>query len=385
MRLVTCLCAIALFLPGCTGGSDRETMPPDGDEAVQIWVHPETLSPAVRMPIDFKAESREVAWGLGAAASSVLRYEPSAGESGAFGLGDDPPVEVIRPARLAVAQNVGVFVFDDSTGMLDLFSPSGQHLRGFDPGLRPSILEVALRPLGLTFGVLTAADANTPTLTVVQTDFRGLGTDTLLSAGVGPESLRGAAAVAGELVAAPALSGLWVFARAMSDTVFEVSGAGPSRKLVLPETDPFRAGVLADLQQEVLWVVAPRPTGGLGYEAYDISGAGDDGIIDGAGAYLGFRTTPPSFTAKAAFDGTVSGWWRGERGVFVPKGYDMRIEDLRLRADGARVIRDARRAASAEEWMRAIESAEDAAQQAEADDAEDPDEEEEPNGDVELE
>jgi len=71
--------------------------------------------------------------------------------------------------------------------------------------------------------------------------------------------------------------------------------------------------------------------------------------------------------------------------VFVPKGYDMRMEDLRLRADGARVIRDARREANAEEWMRAVESAEEAAQQAEPDDAEDPDEEEEPSGDVTLE
>lgn len=376
---------MALSLQGCTGQGDRQTTPPDGDEAVEIWVHPETVSPAVRRPIDFKAESRDVSWGLGAAASSVLRYEPSSGESGAFGLGDDPPLEVIRPARLAVAENAGVFVFDDSTGMLDLFSPSGQHLRGFDPGLRPSILEVALRPLGLTFGVLTVTDDTIPTLTVVQTDFRGLGADTLLSAGVGPESLRRAPAVGGELVAAPALSGLWVFAKAMSDTVFEVSGAGPSRKLVLPETDPFRAGILADLQQEILWVVGPRPTGGLGYEAYDISGAGGDGVIEGAAAYLGFRTTPPSFLAKAAFDGTVSGWWRGERLVFVPKGYDMRIEDLRLRADGARVIRDARRAANVEEWMRAIESAEEAARQAEPDGEEDPDQEEEPSGDVELE
>jgi hypothetical protein len=308
---------MALALQGCTGQDARESMPPDGDEAVEMWVHPETLSPAVRRPVDFKAESRDVAWGLGAGASSVLRYEPSRGESGTFGLGDDPPLEVVRPARLAVAENAGVFVFDDSTGMLDLFSPSGQHLRGFDPGLRPSILEVALRPLGLTFGVLTVTD------------------DTI--AGVGPESLRGAAAVGGELVAAPALSGLWVFAKAMSDTVFEVSGAGSSRKLVLPETDPFRAGVLADLQQEILWIVAPRPTGGLGYEAYDISGAGDDGIIDGAAAYLGFRTTPPSFLAKAAFFRVVA------RGTRCVRAQGLRYADRRPAPASGWSARDSRR------------------------------------------
>jgi len=49
------------------------------------------------------------------------------------------------------------------------------------------------------------------------------------------------------------------------------------------------------------------------------------------------------------------------------------------------VIRDARRAANVEEWMRAIESAEEAARQAEPDGEEDPDQEEEPSGDVELE
>ena len=112
---------MALALQGCTGQGDRQTMPPDGDEAVEMWVHPETLSPAVRRPIDFKAESRDVAWGLGAGASSVLRYEPSRGESGTFGLGDDPPLEVVRPARLAVAEEKSAAIDDVNQAMAAVF------------------------------------------------------------------------------------------------------------------------------------------------------------------------------------------------------------------------------------------------------------------------
>jgi hypothetical protein len=157
---------------------------------------------------------------------------------------------------------------------------------------------------------------------------------------------------------------LWVFSRTALDTVFEVSSAGPQRKLVLPETDSVRVGALADLQQEILWVVEPRSTGGLGYEAYDISGPGDDGIIDGAEAYLGFRTTPLHFVAKVAFDGSVSGWWRGERGILAPKGFDMRVEELRAGAPSAPATREAQREARANQWARVLKAAEEAKEEA---------------------
>jgi hypothetical protein len=122
--------------------------------------------------------------------------------------------------------------------------------------------------------------------------------------------------------------------------------------------------VLADLQQGILWIVTPRLTGGLIYEAYDISDDGDDGIIEGGQAYLGARTTPLFFSAKVAFDGSVSGWWRGERGVYTPRGYDMRIDELREGADGARQTREAWRAATAAEWTRALQVLEEADEEA---------------------
>jgi len=329
-------------------------------EAVEIWAHPDSVGIAVHAPLDFKAASRSVVWAIDGVAGGVMRYKPAEGEHGVFGFMDRPPEQVVSPARLAVAENTGLFVFDDSTGMVDLYSPGGQHLRGFDPGLRPSILEVSLRPLRLTYGVRAFTDDSIPTLAIIQTDFLGQNPDTLLSPDVGPETLRDAPAVRGSLVSTPSVSGLWVFSKTASDTVFEVSGAGSQRKLVFPETDTMRVGVLADLQQEILWVVEPRPTGGLGYEAYDISGPGDDGIIDGAAAYLGLRTTPLFFVAKVAFDGSVSGWWRGERRALAPKGYDMRIEELREGAASAPATRQAQREATANQWVEVLQAVEEA-------------------------
>lgn len=362
-----CLCAPTLSVAGCTAERDAAGVSQEESDlaAVEIWAHPDSVGMTVYTPLDFKAASRNVVWAIDRIAAGVLLYEPLEGVHGAFGVQEHPPAQVVSPARLAVGENIGVFVFDDSTGMVDLYSPGGQHLRGFDPGLRPSILEVSHRPLRLTYGVRTFATDSIPTLTIVQTDFLGHNPDTLLSREAGPETLRDAPAVGGRLITAPSASGLWVFSRAVSDTVFEVSGFGPSRKLVLPEADTLRAGILADLQQEILWVAAVRPRGGLEYEAYDISGSGsEDQIIDGTRTYLGTRTTPLHFVAKAAFDGSVSGWWRGENEIFSPRGYDMRVEELRNGAQSAWAERAPRRAASAREWeviLRAAAAAREAA------------------------
>jgi hypothetical protein len=359
------VCAASAVLQGC-GEGEREGSAPDegaeaGNAAVEIWAHPDTMGIDVYTPLDFKAASRNVVWAIDRFAAGVLRYDPSNGEYGIIGLQDRPPAEIVSPARLAIAQDAGFFVFDDSTGMVDLYSPGGQHLRGFDPGLRPSILEVSRDPLRLTYGVRTFSGSDTiPTLSVIQSDFLGQHRDTLLSPEVGPESLRHLKALRRNVVVTPAMSGLWAFATAMSDTVFEVTSSTPERKLVLPETDSMRIGVIADLQQQILWVLSPRPLGGLDYEAFDISGQGDGGIIDGRSAYLGARTTPVGFSAQAAFDGTVSGWWRGERRVFAPMGFDMRVDALRERVETARAERDSRRAAIASDWQRLVAAADSA-------------------------
>jgi hypothetical protein len=355
---------LVLSVPGCATDRSEEPAAPEMDiEAVELWAHPDTLGIEVYAPLDFKAASRDVVWAIDGVARGIMRYRPSVGEYGVFGFLDQPPAEVASPARLAIAENTGVFVFDDSTGMVDLYSPGGQHLRGFDPGTRPSIFEVSRRPLLLTYGARTFANDSIPTLTVIQTDFLGQNADTLLSPDVGPETLRDAPAVRGRLVSTPAVGGLWIFSRTATDTVFELTGVGPERRLVLPEADTLRAGILADLQQEILWIVSPRPEGGLEYEAYDLSTEAVDGIINGAQAYLGVRTTPPPFTGQVAFDGSVSGWWRGERSVYSPRGFDMRIDELREGAGAARETRAARRAAIAETWAAVLRAADEAREQ----------------------
>jgi hypothetical protein len=359
--LVLGLGVVALSLQACGRDTGREyPLAAEADfGAVEIWAHPDTVGVDVYSPQDFKAASRSVAWAIDGIARGVMRYEPGEGKHGIFGFQERPPAQVVSPARLAIAENTGVFVFDDSTGMVDLYSPGGQHLRGFDPGLRPSILEVSRRPLRLTYGVRAFADDSIPTLVVIQTDFLGQNPDTLLSPDVGPETLRAAPAVRGGLIATSSISGLWIFSRMATDTVFEV-GSGTARKLALPEADSMRAGILADLQQEILWVASARPEGGLEYEAYDISGPGDNGVIDGNQAYLGVRTTPLSFVGRVAYDGSVSGWYRGERGVYAPRGFDMRVEELRDNVESARATRVERRTATADLWVRTLQAVEDA-------------------------
>jgi hypothetical protein len=346
-----------LLATACTAETDSGPVV-DGDEAVEIWAYADTVGVRVYTPLDLKSAGRDVAWGVDGISGTVIRYEASEGTSGVIGLRDSPPAQIVKPARLAVGEVEGIFVYDDSTGMVDLYSPGGQHLRGFDPGLRPSILEISHRPLRLTYGVRTFGTDSIPTLSVIQTDFRGASPDTLLSPDAGPESLRDAPAVRTQLVSTPATGGLWIFAAAISDTVFEVAGSGSSRKLVLPEADTLRSGILADLQQEILWVAVPRPEGGLYYEAYDISGDAD--TIDGAQVYLGVRTTPEFFIPTSAYDGTVTGWWRSPNAVHAPRAYDMRIDALREGIEEARAVRTARRDRLASDWELAIQRLEEA-------------------------
>lgn len=340
---------LAAGLSAC-GRSSNEM--PGFEEAVELWTHPDTLGIDVYAPMDLKLASRDVAWGLDQRWKLVMRFEPREGEFGVFGFLDRPPVEVVEPVRLAVSENQGIFVYDDSTDLVGLFTPDGQHVRSFDPGFRPAIFEASRQPLRLTFGIPAADADGIPHLTVIQTDFRGLNADTLLGPDHGPEVLREVAAVEGNLIASPSAGGLWLYSRELPDTVFELSANGTGRRLVLPEADPRRVGILADLEQEILWVVAPRPPGGLLYEAYDISVGAPDGVIDGATTYLGVRTTPFDYRPKVAYDGVVGGWHRLPRGAFVPRAYDMLVEDLRTGAEDARRGRTAWRDTIDAEWER---------------------------------
>lgn len=321
---------------------------PVTDEAVELWTHPDSIGYPIAGPLDLKAASRSEVWGLDRYFSSVFRFGPSVAAYGHFGIQDTPPSEVANPVRLAVTESSGVVVFDDSTGMVDFYTPSGQHIRGFDPGFRPAFIEVAHEKLRLTFGHTAVDDEGWPRLVVIQTDFMGAKPDTLLAEHVGPEALRSVYAAGGSLTVSPSLSGLWVLARDVPDTVFEVTSSIPARKIVLPEFDVLRGGVIADVQEQIVWLLSPHPAGGVDYEAFDVSRGQE--VIDGSEAYLGARTTPDGFTPKVAREGLVLGWWNFDGDRVVPRAYNMRLDDLRANASDARAQRDKRRGAIAAQW-----------------------------------
>lgn len=357
----------------CAGCEDSGEDPAVRDEAaVELWTHPDTVGIEIFAPVELKAASRDVAWGIDRIAAAIMRFEPRAGEFGVFGFLGAEPTEVAAPMRLAVTRTAGVVAYDDSTGMVDFYTPGGQHVRGFDPGIRPAILEVARSPLRLTFGSTAVSEDSVPRLVVIQTDFLGENRDTLLTADVGPETLRGITARAGNLTAAPSESGLWLYAREVPDTVFEVAGSGPGRKMVLPEADTMRVGVIADLDEQILWLLARRPEGGLDYEAFDVSSTGAGEVIEGGQRYLGARTTPQGFVGKVAAEGAIIGWWNARSTLVVPRAYDMRLADLRAVAEAARAARGDRRRQLARNWellleemRRAEEASEEAGEPAE--------------------
>ena len=327
-------------------------VPPEGpdEEAVEIWSHPDSVGIEIYAPMDLKAESRDVAWGLDRVADAIMRFEPAAGQFGVFGFLSSEPSQVADPIRLAVSESAGIIAYDDSSRSVDLFTFGGQHVRGFEPGFRPSILEVARRPLRLTFGIVSVSEDSVPRMTVIQTDFLGENPDTLLGPGSGPESLRTVTARRGLLSATPSESGLWLYSAEVPDTVFEVSALGPGRKLVLPESDARRVGVLSDRDEQVLWVVTPRAEGGLDYEAFDLSATEVGEQVEAAPRYLGARVTPVGFAVQVAVEGAVIGWWNTRGSKVVPRAYDMRLEELRDEADEARAGRQARREDNTRKW-----------------------------------
>ena len=328
----------------------------EGDAAVELWSHPDSIGIEIYTPVDLKAESRDVAWGIDRVAGAIMRFAPASGEFGVFGFLAGQPSEVAAPMRLAVSETGGIVAFDDSTGMVDTFTPGGQHVRGFDPGFRPSVLEVASDPLRLTFGI-TVPDADSlPRLMVIQTDFLGQNPDTLLAPGIGPETLQGVIARGGFMMVAPSESGLWVFSRQVPDTVFEISALGPGRRMVFPESDSTRVGVISDLDEQILWIVSPRAEGGLDYEAYDVSGTGQGEVFEAVPRYLGARTTPADYVGKVAVEGAMIGWWRVGTKV-VPRAYDMLVPQLRDGAEAARAARDSRREENARKWQTLREEA----------------------------
>jgi hypothetical protein len=313
-----------------TDGAGGDAPADDAVVANEIWSQPDSIEVRVYGPNDFKVASASTVWAVDGLLRGIFRLSPPQGRYGVVGWGDREPRQVVDPVRIAVAPDVGVFAFDDSTRMVDLFTPDGVHIRGFEAGFRPSVMEITRDPLKLTFAIASRANDSVPRLVVIQTDLMGSGRDTLLGPANGPRTLAGVPAIPGQISIAPAKSGLWIWPRTVSDTLFEVSSGSRHRRLVLRPEDANAVGILSDLPEGIVWAVAPTDSTGFRYSAYDVSGSG---VIQGEEVYLGERVTPDGFTPHAALAGAVFGWKRPEQGQGnLAASFDMYLERLRAQA-----------------------------------------------------
>jgi hypothetical protein len=275
-------------------------------------------------PNDLKAESPDAAWIADPGIGAVFRFEPPRDDYRQMGFRDEPPGEVDRPAKLAVEKTLGLFTFDLGSGQVHQFTPDGEPIRAFETGFVPARFEIARSPIGLVFGRIDNRDPQQPRLIVVRTDTRGASPDTLLQPDShGPPSLWMAIASSGELSLDGSESGLWAWAEAVPDTVFDITDRPDARKRVLRPQDRDSMGILADLDRHILWVVRAGGTPGeLRFAAYDTR---EPGTVGPDRAFLGERVTYSDFVPWDAIDGTIMGFRRPTPGRFMLVSYDMRV------------------------------------------------------------
>ena len=321
---VVALSMVAMGLGACTApdASQTETFEPFA-EATPLWVQSDDNRIDILVPLDVKPESRNAAWIVEGSTGGVYRFSPPSADYRAMGALDFPPAEIENPARMAFSPEYGLFVYDQDSRRIQLLTPDGTPIRDFAPGFPVSRLELTTRPIGLAMAGVAMPDS-LPRLKVIRTDLRGLSPDTLLFPGShGPESLWRAVALGGEVALDAADGGMWVLARAVPDTVFELAGARGGRKRTLRPDDATAFGILTDLERRLLWVVRldSESEGAIRYSAYELDAPGTEGAD---AAYLGERTTPPGFQPRAATDGVVIGI-RMDRDGQKLAAYDMRV------------------------------------------------------------
>jgi hypothetical protein len=252
-----------------------------------------------------KAESPTVVWLADRAAGAIFRIDATRLDYRLMGEADNPPEEIEQPVRVAVSPEHGVFVFDWSSRRVDQFTPDGTPVHSFEPGFVPLRMDIVQQPIGMQFAVVDNDRPDSiPRLVIIRTDLRGERPDTVLFPGTyGPETLWSATAERGHLALDAGATGMWAWARAAPDTVFEVTPASIARKRVLRLQDQNPLGILVDSEREILWVVSPDEENRVRYAAYDIRPPGLAGPED---SYLGERTTT-GFNPRLAKDGVVIG------------------------------------------------------------------------------
>jgi len=310
---------------GCTGYDDAgvESGFDLQAEAVMLWAEPDSALLQTSTSVDMKAESRSVVWIADRPSGGVFRIDPIRVEYRTMGAGDDPPEEIMRPLRVAISQQHGVFVFDWASRRVDQFTPNGIPIQSFEPGFAPDLMDVVESPIGMQFAVVdTTRSDSVPRLVIIRTGLKGERPDTVLFPGAyGPEALWSAAAERGHLALDASSTSMWVWAMVAADTVFEVTHATTARKRVIRPQDRSPLGILVDSEREILWVVSPDEEDRHRYAAYDIRAPGLMGAED---AYLGERTTS-GLLPKVAKDGVVIGRVQSVGSQTKLAAYDMLV------------------------------------------------------------
>jgi len=330
----------ALTFTAC-GDSTRPTA------ATEYWAQPDSVIIGLGRPSDVKAQSRDRVWVADRESAIILSLAPGSGEYTSIGRVDLEPTEVELPGKLAVSSDIGLSAYDIQTGSVDLFTFSGEFIRGFTPGFVPAVMSFSKAPIGYTFGI-AAADSTTKRAApadsagtdstfvrhalIIHTDLQGGGRDTLLSPTHGPEALRDATAGAGETLMSPSTSGMWVWSQLVPDTVFDVTPKGTRRLPLRSDESPF--ALFADPAREILWVLHPD-TSRVVLAAYDTGGAIEPGAADAvadtsavqaAVPFLGVRTIDGRFRPAVIHDGVVMGFRPIPGGATAMSAYDLHTE-----------------------------------------------------------
>lgn len=313
-RIIGGLAVAVVALTGCSGeGIGSRTL-----AAQTYWAQPDTLFVPVLSATDVKSMSRESMWVADPEFGAVFNFAPAEDRYVAMGSGDREPSQIHAPAKLAVSPEFGLSVFDGETASIDLFTPGGEFIRGFQVDFAPAVMEITSAPIGYVFAIASGEYEGPPRVVIIQTDALGGARDTLLSPDVGPAALRNALGTPGETLITASSMGLWVWSKAAPEFVYEVA-ARSARTIPVRAEDYGAVGLMGDPTRDMLWFAHVQETGSS-YSAYDTR-------ADAETAFLGTRTTPGGFGPRLVFDGILMGWTRGQR-TLVAAAYDLQADEL---------------------------------------------------------
>ncbi len=317
MRRATIPGGLAVILASLAGCSDQQPVIQDM-AATPYWAQPDTVFVPVITPTDAKAMSRTSMWVADPETSTVFMFAPGEHRYIALGSGDREPTQIVLPAKLAVSADLGVSVFDLETRSVDMFTPGGDYLRGFEVEFIPAVMEFTTDPVGYIFAMASSDDDGQPHVLIIQTDMLGGSRDTLLSADAGPSVLRGAVASGGEILITASGEGLWVWSKTVPDSVYEVA-ARSARVIPVRTEDQTAIGLLGDPANDMLWLAHAEP-GLTRLSAYDMR-AGVESV------FLGTRTVNVEFTARTVYDGILMGWAKGRQGLLAVS-FDLNTDQM---------------------------------------------------------